>query len=124
MFLLNVAHAEDDTPLGEQMSALNDAYKAMGKEADAAKGAALAREAQTAILKSLEFKPEAFDKLFPDKAAAAKAMVDYRRMIGETFVIFCKVETAFLEGKTADVKKLLDDAKAMKKEGHTKFMEE
>jgi hypothetical protein len=39
-------------------------------------------------------------------------------------VIFCKVETAFLEGKTEDVKKLLDEAKALKKEGHNTFMEE
>ena len=123
LFLLDVARA-DDTPLGEQMSAMNDAYKAMGKETDAAKGAILAREAQTAMLKSLEFKPEAFDKLFPDKAAAAKAMVEYRKMIGEAFVIFCKVEMAFLEGKTDDVKKLLAEAKDLKKAGHDKFMEE
>jgi hypothetical protein len=116
--------AEDDTPLAEQMSKVNDAYKALGKEADAAKGATLAREAQAAMLKSLEFKPEALESLFPDKAAAEKALATYRKMIGENFVIFCKVETAFLEGKTADVKKLLDDAKALKKEGHTMFIEE
>jgi hypothetical protein len=120
----SLVRADPDTPLGEQMSAVNDAYKAMGKEADAAKGAALAREAQTAMLKSLEFKPEAMEKLFPDKAAAEKALAVYRKMIGESFVIFCKVETAFLEGKTEDVKKLLDEAKALKKEGHNTFMEE
>jgi hypothetical protein len=119
-----LVRADDDTPLAEQMSAFNDAYKAMGKEADAAKGAALAREAQTAMINSLVLKPEAMDALFPDKAAAEKALALYKKMIGESLVIFCKVEIAFLEGKTEDIKKLLDEAKALKKEGHNTFMEE
>lgn len=120
--LLLPVHA-DDTPLGKQMEVLNDAYKALRKEADAAKGAALAREAQGATLKSFSELPEMLGKM-PEGPEKAKAAAEYRKMISRVLVAFCEVEQAFLAGNTAEVQKLVADLKDMKKAGHDKFMED
>ncbi len=39
-------------------------------------------------------------------------------------IVFCDIETAFIDGKTDDVAKLVQEAKALKKEGHKKYIEE
>lgn len=113
----------DYTPLGSQMESLNDAYKALRKETDSAKGAAFAREAQQAVLKGLAENPEMLSKMAngPEKAKAAAV---YRRMMGQLYVLLCDVETAFLEGKTDEVAKLVESIKELKKAGHDKFIEE
>ena len=116
--------AEEHTPLGEQMESLNDAFKALNKETDPAKGAALARTAQESMLKGMSMVPTLIKDTIADAKEKEKALAVYRRMMGEAFVVFCKIETAFLENKLDDVKKLSTEAKALKKEGHEKFMEE
>lgn len=113
----------DDTPLGSQMESLNDAYKALRKETDSAKGAAFAREAQQAVLKGLAENPEMLSKM-ADGPEKAKAAAVYRRMMGQLYVLLCDVETAFLEGKTDEVAKLVESIKELKKAGHDKFIEE
>ena len=117
-------NAEEHTPLGEQMESLNDAFKALNKETDPVKGAALARKAQESMLKGAALVPALISDTIADAKEKEKALADYRRLMGEAFVIFCKIETAFLENKLDEVKKLSTDAKALKKEGHDKFMEE
>lgn len=116
--------ADEESPLGKQMESLNDAFKALNKEKNAAKGAALAREAQEGVLKGIAIVPDFIADMIPDAKEKEKAIADYRKLMGETFVVFCKIETAFLEGKMDEVAKLAADAKALKKEGHKKYIEE
>ena len=66
--------AEDETPLGKQMEAMNDAYKAFRRETDPVKGAAQAREAQQAALKSASEVPSMLTKM-PDSPEKAKALL-------------------------------------------------
>lgn len=115
--------AEEETPLGKQMEAFNDAYKAFRKETDPVKGAALAREAQQAVIKGLSELPAMLTKM-PEGPDKAKAAAEYRKMMGQAFVALCEVEEAFLAGKTDEVAKIVDSLKAMKKTGHEKFMED
>ncbi len=117
-------HADEETPLGKEMEAVNDSFKALSKEKDPVKGAALARQAQEGMLKGVAMVPDFITDMVPDPKEKEKAIADYRRLMGETFVVFCKIEIAFLEGKIDEVTKLVDDAKALKKEGHKKYIEE
>jgi hypothetical protein len=121
--LLMPVSAEEETPLGKQMEAFNDAYKAFRKETDPAKGAALAREAQQAVVKGLSELPSMLTKM-PEGPDKAKAAAEYRKMMGRAFVALCEVEEAFLAGKPGEVAKIVDSLKGMKKAGHEKFMEE
>lgn len=117
-------HAEDDhTPLGKQMESMNDAYKAFRKETDPVKGAALARDAQQAVLKSASEIPVVVKEM-PEGPEKMKAAVEYRKMMGKLFISLCEVEEAFNNGKIEDVAKIVDSLKAMKKEGHEKFVKE
>ncbi len=116
--------ADEETPLGKEMEAINDSFKALSKEKDSAKGAALARQAQDGMLKGAAMVPDFITDMIPDAKEKEKAIADYRRLMGESFVVFCKIEIAFLEGKTEEVAKLVDSAKALKKEGHKKYIEE
>lgn len=126
VFLTGSAFAtagQGNTPLGTQMEAFNDAYKAFRKETDSAKGAAHAREAQQALLKGIVEMPEMLAKM-PDGLTKQKAAAEYRRMMGRLFVTLCEVEEAFLAGNIDEVAKLVEALKEMKKEGHNKFMED
>jgi hypothetical protein len=116
--------ADEETPLGKEMEAINDSFKALSKEKDSAKGAALARQAQEGMLKGAAMVPDFIADMIPDAKEKEKAIADYRRLMGESFVVFCKIEIAFLEGKMDEVAKLVDSAKALKKEGHKKYIEE
>lgn len=116
-------HADDETPLGKQMEAFNDSYKAFRKETDPAKGAAQAREAQAAVVKGLAEMPSMLSKM-PDGPAKAKAAVEYRKMMGKLYITLCEVEEAFLDGKIEKVAEIVASLKDMKKAGHEKFMEE
>jgi hypothetical protein len=114
---------ENETPLAKQMDAMNDAFKIFRKETDPVKGAAQAREAQQAALKSLLEIPERV-KAMPEGPEKAKAVVAYHKMLGRLYVTLCEVEDAFLNGKMDEVAKMVDSIKEMKKSGHDQFMEE
>jgi hypothetical protein len=113
----------DDTPLATQMEVMNDAYKAFRKETDPAKGAALAREAQTAMLKAISEEPEMVKKM-PAGSDKDKASAAYRKMMGKLYVTLCEVEEAFLAGDMAKVAELVAALRESKKAGHDRFMEE
>lgn len=113
----------EDTPLVKQMESVNDSYKAMGKTTDAAKGAAEARKAQQALIKTMGETPMLVSKM-PDGPAKELAAAEYRKMIGQALVAMCEIEMAFLNGKTEEVQKITAALKEMKKAGHGKFMEE
>lgn len=115
--------AEEHTELENQMESMDDAFKGFRRETDPVKGAAQAREAQTAALKSAMELP-AMVKAMPDGPEKTKASVEYRKMMGKLFVVFCEAEEAFLAGKMEDVATLVNSLKDLKKEGHDKFIEE
>lgn len=121
-FLSPLSLAED-TPLGKQMESVNDSYKAMGKTTDAAKGAAEARKAQQALMKTMDETPKLVSKM-PEGPAKELAAAEYRKMISQALVAMCEIEMAFLNGKTEEVQKITAALKEMKKAGHGKFMEE
>lgn len=113
----------DDTPLAEQMEHLNDAYKAMRREEDPAKGSALAREAQDAMIKAIAEVPEMVANM-PDGSEKEKSVALYRKMMGNLIVTLADMELAFHDGDMAKVAEMVDALRASKKEGHNKFMEE
>lgn len=85
--LLTFASA-DDTPLAEQMSEMNDAYKSFRRTKDAAEGAEHARAAQGFLTKSLAEVPALVSKM-PDGPNKAKAVAKYRHMMGQLYVKLC-----------------------------------
>jgi len=121
MFAMPVM-AEEETELGKQMAAMNDAYKAMRRETDPAKGAALAREAQDAMVKAVTMTPELVKGL--PEAEQPKASAEYRKMMGMLISTLADMELAFLDGDMAKVKEIVDKMRESKKQGHDKFMEE
>ncbi len=112
-----------DTPLAEKMDEMDTAYKAFRREQDPAKGAALAREAQDAVLKALPEVPGLIASM-PEGTEKAKAMAAYRKMMGMLFVTLCEVEEAFVNNEIDKVAELVQSLKDLKKEGHEQFMEE
>jgi soluble cytochrome b562 len=123
LMFVQPVRADEDSPLAKQMEAMNDAYKAMRREEDPAKGAALAREAQDAMVKAISETPELV-KAMPDGPEKAKASAEYRKMMGSLISTLAGMELAFLDGDLAKVKEIVESMRDMKKQGHDKFMEE
>lgn len=115
--------ADEDTPLAKQMETMNDAYKAMRRETDSAKGAALARESQDAMVKAIVETPELV-KAMPDGPEKAKASAEYRKMMGGLIATLADLEIAFLNNDLAKVKETIEAMRDTKKKGHEKFIEE
>lgn len=121
--LLMIPASADESALSKQMEAMNDAYKAMRHEEDPAKGAALAREAQDAMVKAITETPELI-KAMPDGADKAKASAEYRKMMGALVSTLADMELAFLNKDMDKVKAIVEQLRDAKKKGHDKFMEE
>lgn len=117
------AQDKEQTALGKQMEAMNDAFKAFRKETDPVKGAAQAREAQAALLKGISEVPATI-KDMPEGPEKAKAFAAYHKLTGKLYVSLCEVEEAFLNGKIDEVAKLVDSVKEQKKAGHKEFVKE
>lgn len=113
----------DDTPLAKQMEAMNDAYKAMRRETDPAKGADLARQAQDAMVKGIVELP-AMVKEMPEGPDKAKASAEYRKMMGSLIATLAEMELAFLNNDMKKVAEIVEAMREVKKNGHDKFMEE
>lgn len=122
LFLILPASA-DDTPLAEQMDAMNDAYKSMRRLDDLAKGPELARAAQDAMVKAITELPTLV-KDMPDGPDKAKASAQYRIMMGSLISTLAELELAFLDGDKAKVDEIIKQMRESKKEGHDKFMED
>lgn len=120
---LSVSAHADESPLGVQMEAMNDAYKVFRRETDPAKGAEQARVAHEAIQKAMAELPETIQKM-PDGPEKVKAVAQFRKMMGTLYVTLCDVEIAFLDGNLDEVAKLVESLKALKKEGHDAYIEE
>jgi soluble cytochrome b562 len=115
--------AEEETALGKQMEAMNDAFKGFRRETDPVKGAAEARVAQEAALKSAAEIP-AMLKPMPEGPEKTKALLEYKKLMGKLYVTLVDVEEAFINGKLDEVAKLVESLKEQKKAGHDKFIEE
>ena len=113
----------DDTPLAKEMEKIDEAFKGFRRETDPAKGAKAAREAQESVLKSLPLVPALIEKM-PAGEAKEKAIAAYRTQMGQLFVVFCEVESAFIAKDIPAVTKLVESVKGAKKKGHDEFMEE
>jgi hypothetical protein len=113
----------DESPLAKQMDVMNDAYKAMRRETDPAKGAELARTAQDAMVKGIVELPEMV-KAMPDGPDKAKASASYRKMMAGLIGTLADMELAFLNNDMAKVKEIVESMRDIKKEGHDKFMED
>lgn len=113
----------DDTALAKQMDEMNDAYKAMRRETDPAKGAELARTAQDAIVKGIIELPEMV-KAMADGPEKAKASAEYRKMMGTLITTLADMELAFLNNDMTRVKEIIESMRDIKKQGHDQFMEE
>ena len=122
-FLAVADLAAEGSKLTGLMEELNDAYRAFSRTEDNAKGAALAREAQVAVAKSLAETPEVVSKL-PEGPARDLASASYRHRLGGLYVRLCEVEQAFLKGDRAKLEELLAALKQIKKDGHNEFMED
>ncbi len=123
LFLMPAGVSRADSELGKQMEAMDDAYKVFRRETDPAKGAALAREAQEAILKGISDLPQLI-KVMSSGPEKTKASAEYRKMMGELYTALCSVEVAFLNNDLDEVATIVGTLRDMKKEGHNKFMEE
>jgi hypothetical protein len=115
--------AAKESPLVKHMEEFDDAYKGFRRESDPAKGAALARDAQNAILKAVSETPALIRKM-PAGTEKDKAVATYRKMLGRLFVTVCEVEEAFLAGDSDKVAELVTAIREAKKAGHERFMEE
>ncbi|MEP4076237.1 cytochrome b562 [Haloferula sp.] len=113
----------DDTPLAEQMEVLDDAYKAMRRTEDAKEGVKLAQEAQVAVLKATMMTPD-FVEAGGHPDGKEKAMVEYKKQMGQLFLVLCEMEAAFLAGDLEKVQELVQPLKDSKKKGHNEFMED
>ena len=114
--------AEEETELAKQMDAMNDAYKAMRRETDPEKGAALAREAQDAMVKAVHETPDLVMTM--PEAEQPKAAAEYRKMMGMLIATLADMEIAFIDNDMEKVKELVDAMRESKKAGHDKFMED
>ena len=114
---------EPETPLGEKMELVDDAFKGFRRETDPVKGAKEARDAQMATLKAAAEVPELVKEM-ADGPAKDKAANTYRTEVGKLFLAFCEVEKAFLNNDLEAVDSIVDKLKKMKKEGHKEFMKE
>ena len=113
----------DDTELGKKMDELNDHYKSIRREEDPAKGAVSAREAQKIIAASLNLDPAMLVKM-PDGPAKEKALANYRELMGQSYTLLAKIEQAYLAKDMEKAKALYAELKAIRKDGHDKFIEE
>ncbi len=123
MFVQSGIAEDEETPLGKQMEVMSDAYKAMRRTEDPAKGAVLAREAQDAMIKAVSEIPKLVKEM-PDGPEKAKASAEYRKSIGGLISTLASMELAFLDNDLDKVKEIVSTMRDIKKEGHDKFMEE
>ena len=114
---------EEDTPLTGQMEEASGALKKLRRAPDFAAKAALAREGQAAILKSMEYLPAMF-KSITDEAEKTKATADYKRLMGLTYAAFAELELAFLAEDEEKADEVIDKLKDLKKEGHNAYIED
>ena len=117
--------AEDDeeSPLGQAMDELSTSLKKLRRARDFEEKAELVRGGQEACIVSLKYLPVVIEDM-PDGPEKAKAVADYKRLMGLTLAAMSELEIAFLSEDEAKAEELVDHLKDLKKEGHEKYEEE
>ena len=114
-------HAEQEEMV-DTMEAVDDAYKAL-KTATGPEAVKLAREAQANTLKALAITPDMAGKM-PEGVAKDLALADFRRLLALVYLKFVELEKAHLEGKPEAAEAIRVALKELRKEGHSKHIEE
>ena len=119
---LLTAEEEKDTPLAEAMEESGKALKSLRKidKNDWAAGAKAARAAADGCRKGMAFIP-ALVKEMPDGKEKAKAIADYKRLMGLSYASLAALELAYLSEDQSKVDAAMKEVKAVKKEGHKKY---
>lgn len=114
---------EPKTPLGKKMSAINTAFKAVGRQIDDASKNANTLEQLTTIetnaKAALALEPEKKDKT--PAAEQAKFMADYKQQMNDFIATVGEMKTAIKAGKNADAAAILDKMKDEQREAHKEF---
>jgi len=123
--LARPAYGQDaeKTPLGKKMSAINTAFKAVGRQIeDPTKNASSLEQ-----LAVIETNAKAALTLEPEKkgqipaAEQAKFLADYQAGIKQFLVTVDKMRTALKAGKNAEAVTILDAMKDQQRDSHKEF---
>ncbi|WP_411280222.1 cytochrome b562 [Gemmatimonas sp.] len=126
MAISSAAHAqqdEDKTPLGKKMSAMNTAFKAVGRQVDDASKNANTLEQLTTI----ETNAKAALTMVPAKkekvpaAEQAKFQAGYEAGMKEFLAAVAKLRVSIKAGKNAEAVVIYDEIKALQREGHKEY---
>lgn len=118
--------AEDDkpeTPMGEQMDVLSGSLKGLRRADGFEAKAELARKAQAALIKAMQYQPAIFNDI-KDPKAKAVASADFKRLMGLTLAGLGELELAFLNEDEEKAEAVADRLKDLKKEGHEAYVKE
>jgi soluble cytochrome b562 len=122
----SVAQAQQDeekTPLGKKMSAMNAAFKAVGRQIDDPSKNANTLE-QLAIIETnakaaLTMEPEKQSKI--PAAEQAKFKAGYQAGMKEFIATVQKLQVSIKAGKNADAVAVYDEMKGQQREGHKEY---
>ncbi len=120
-----LAGDEDDTPLDKVMKETSKALKLLRKidKNDWAAGAKAARAAAEGCRKGMAYVP-ALIKDMKEGKEKAKALADYKRLMGLSYAALCELELAYLDEDQAKVDAAMKKVKAGKKSGHKKYSDD
>jgi soluble cytochrome b562 len=124
--LAGTAQAQQDepkTPLGKKMTAMNTAFKAVGRQVeDPSKNASTLEQIaimETNAKSSLTLEPEKKAKV--PAGDQAKFVSDYQAEMKQFLVSVDKLKAAVKAGNNAEAVKIVDEMKAAQREGHKEF---
>jgi soluble cytochrome b562 len=124
--LAGTAQAQQDepkTPLGKKMTAMNTAFKAVGRQVeDPTKNASTLEQIaimETNAKSSLTLEPEKKAKV--PAGDQAKFVSDYQAEMKQFLVSVDKLKAAVKAGNNAEAVKIVDEMKAAQREGHKEF---
>lgn len=117
------ALGEDESPLGEAMDELSGSLKKLRRARSFEEKAELVRGGIDACIESMKHLPVQISGM-PDGSDKAKAVADYKRLMGVTLVAMAELEIAFLSEDEAKAEELADKLKDIKAEGHERYNDE
>lgn len=116
---------EPKTPLGEKMTAVNDAYKVARKSindgAETADTLALVSKAKAALEASLMEKPPAKNLDLVPEAKKAEYLKGYDADMHKMIALFGKLEAALKEKNNAAAKAVVTEIDAQQKSSHSAY---
>lgn len=117
--------ADEDTPMAKEMQAVSRSLKELRKisKTDYAAGAAAARNAHEALLKSMAYTPTMVKEM-PAGLEKEKALADARKLLGESYAALCELELAYLDKSDAKIAAAMKKIKVTKGEGHKKYTDD